>query len=60
MVLSGKGILTWHIAIKWFHNALLEDCLDKAENCFLTDKKKTRWNFWVIFLRRLLEKRKNR
>ncbi len=49
MVLSGKGILTWYIAIKWLHNTLIEDCLDKAENHFLTDKKQTRWNIWVIF-----------
>ena len=60
MVLSGKGILTWYIAIKWLHNALLEDCLDKVENFFLTNKKRTNWNLWVFFLRRLLNKRKNR
>lgn len=56
MVVLGQGILTWYIAIKWLHNALIEDCLDKAENHFLIDKKKTKWNFWVIFLRRLLRK----
>lgn len=58
MTLSGKGIFTWYIAIKWLHDALLEDCLDKAENHFLTDKKKTKWNIWVIFLRRLFRKKK--
>lgn len=58
MELSGRGILIWHIAIKWLHNALIEDCLDKAGNHFLKDKKKTRWNFWVFFLRRFLRKKK--
>ncbi len=58
MTVSGKGIFTWYIAVKWLHDALLEDCLDKAENHFLTDKKKTKWNLWVIFLRRLFRKKK--
>jgi len=58
MTLSGKGILTWYIAIKWLHDALLEDCLDKVENHFQTEKKKTKWNLWVVFLRSLLRKKK--
>ena len=58
MTVSGKEMFTWYIAIKWLYDALLEDCLDKAENHFLTDKKKTKWNLWVIFLRRLFRKKK--
>ena len=58
MTLSGKGIFTWYIAIKWLHDALLEDCLDKVENNFLTEKKKTDWNLWVLFLRRMFRKKK--
>lgn len=57
MTVSGEGIFTWYIAIKWLHDALLEDCLDKAENHFLPNKKKTKWNLWVIFLEDFLEKR---
>ena len=56
MTLSTKGLLIWYIAIKWLHDALIEDCLDKAENKFLTTKKETKWNFWVIFLRNRLRK----
>jgi len=52
MTVSVKGIFIWYIAFKWLHDALLEDCLDKAENNFLTEKKKTEWNLWVLFLRR--------
>ncbi|NOX89092.1 MAG: hypothetical protein GXO77_08700 [Calditrichaeota bacterium] len=58
MTVSGKGILTWYIAVKWLHNALLEDCMDKAENNFLTKKKKTEWNLWVLLLRRILGRKK--
>ncbi|MBU0465146.1 MAG: hypothetical protein KKE12_16345 [Proteobacteria bacterium] len=56
MMLSGKGILTWHIAIRWLHDALIEDCFDKVENQFLTNKKETKWNLWVVFLRNRLRK----
>jgi hypothetical protein len=58
MTVSGKGIFTWYFAIKWLHNALLEDCMDKAENNFLTDKKKTKWNLWVLLLRRMFRRKK--
>ena len=53
--LSIRGIFLWYFAIKWLHDALLEDCLDKVENHFLAEKKKTKWNFWVKFLRRILK-----
>lgn len=58
MTLSGKGILIWYFAIKWLHDALLEDCMDKAENNFLTEKINSDWNLWVLFLRRILRKKK--
>lgn len=58
MTVSGKGIFTWYIAFKWLHDALLEDCMDKAENNFLTEKKKTEWNLWVLFLRRILREKR--
>ena len=58
MTVSGKGIFIWYFAIKWLHNALLEDCMDKAENNFLTEKKKTKWNLWVLLLRKILRKKK--
>ncbi len=55
-ILSGKGILTWYLAIKWLHDALLEDCLDKAENKFLNERVTTKWSFWVSMLRNILRK----
>ncbi len=57
MTLSGKGILTWYFAIKWLHDALLEDCLDKVENHFSHEQKSTKWNFWVCILRKSLKRK---
>jgi len=58
MTVSGKGMFTWYFAIKWLHDALLEDCMDKAENNFLTEKINSDWNLWVRFLRRMFRKKK--
>ena len=58
MSLSGKGIIAWYVAIKWLHDALLEDCLDKAENHFLQEPKSSKWNLWVCFLRKMLKRKK--
>ena len=57
MSLSAKGIVTWYLAIKWLHDALLEDCLDKVENHFLQEPKSTKWNSWVCMLRKILKKK---
>ena len=40
---SGMGILIWSIAIRWLHDAFMEDSFDKVENHFLTKKKNTKW-----------------
>ncbi len=58
MKLAGKGVLTWYLAVKWLHDALLEDCLDKIESYFIQGEKTTQWNLWVSILREIL-KRKN-
>jgi len=57
MSLSGKGVLTWYLAIKWLHDALLEDCLDKVESHFLQEPKSTKWNVWVCMLMKILQKK---
>lgn len=48
------GSIQWLLAIKWLHNALIEDAFDKVENHFSDQQKRTAWNFWVRCLRRLL------
>ena len=52
---SGIGLLTWAIAVRWLHNALIEDAFDKVENQFSNNSKKTEWNFRVKFLRKILK-----
>lgn len=54
MKLSGLGLISWPVAIRWLHDALIEDAFDKIENQFSTEQKKTPWNLWVKILRRLL------
>mgnify|MGYP003745620701 FL=1 len=56
----GKGTLIWIFGIRSLHNALIEDGLDKLENDFLENKKLSKWNFWLRFLRKQMAKRKNK
>ena len=51
---SGSAIFTWALAIRWLHNALIEDAFDKIENHFSKIKKRTPWSVWVKFLRGVL------
>lgn len=55
---SGIGTFSWIIAIRWLHDALIEDAFDKVENHFSTVKKRSRWNLWVRMLRRFMTPRK--
>ena len=60
MSLNSKGIVTWYLAVKWLHDALLEDCLDKVYNQIHKSHIQTPHNFWVKYLRNILKgKRKN-
>ena len=54
METSGTGTAIWLFAVRWLHDALLEDSFDKVENHFLAEKKKTKWNIWVKILRTAL------
>ncbi len=55
MDVSGADLFLWSLAIRPLHNALLEDALDKAENRFLTERRKTEWPVWVKILRKMLK-----
>lgn len=57
MITEGKGTLIWIFAIRYLHNALLEDAFDKLENNFPNNIKFTKWNMWVRFVRNELKKR---
>jgi len=56
MSLDIKGIVTWYFAIKWLHDALLEDCLDKVHNQINKGHLQTPHTIWVKYLRNMLKK----
>lgn len=51
MLTRGKATILWLFAIRWLHDALLEDALDKVEGQFSEDVQLSKWNPWVRFLR---------
>ncbi|MGG6230041.1 hypothetical protein [Tenacibaculum sp. SDUM215027] len=55
---AGKGTIIWFLAIHSLHNALIEDGFDKLENNFSKKHKKSKWNFWVKIIRKLLAKKR--
>ncbi len=55
MSLKGWARLTWPLAFRPLHNALLEDALDRAEAFVASQPVKYRqWSLWVRLLRRLM------
>jgi hypothetical protein len=57
--LEGKARLSWPLAIRWLHDALLEDLLDQAEAHFTGRAPQTpRWSFWVRLLRRIMRRKR--
>lgn len=59
MTTTGTATLRWALAIRWLHDAYIEDAFDKVENHFTKDKKYSRWNFWVRFLRQIMKPKKD-
>jgi hypothetical protein len=56
MEVNLKGYISWCLAIKWLHDALLEDCLDKVNNQVNENQVKSPHNAWVKFLRNMLKR----
>lgn len=54
MTTSGTATIGWTFVIRWLHHALMEDLFDKIENQFNDNNKRTAWNLWVRFLRKML------
>lgn len=52
---SGWATLKWALAIRWLHDAYIEDAFDKVENQFSAHPKHTQWNLWVRILRWLMK-----
>jgi hypothetical protein len=55
MKLSGSAVLTWPLAIRWLHDALIEDSFDKAE-AYVSGQhsNKKEWSLYVKMLRKFL------
>ena len=62
MQTSPIASIKWLFAIRWLHDALIEDGFDKVENYFLLENKfkRSEWNFWVKFLRKVMKPKKIR
>lgn len=59
--LSGTGRLTWPLAIRWLHDALLEDLLDRAERRLGgRPARPAHWSPWVRLLNRFAAARVGR
>ncbi len=54
------GTVQWIIAIRWLHDAFIEDAFDKVENHFVVEKKKSKWSMWVKFLRKIAKRQYKR
>jgi hypothetical protein len=55
---SGTATLKWALAIRWLHDAYIEDAFDKVENHFTKDKKRSEWSWWVKRLRKIMKPKK--
>lgn len=48
----GRGRLIWPLAIRWLHDALIEDLLDRAATAIgQPPTRPARWSWWVRTLR---------
>jgi hypothetical protein len=55
---SFMAYIQWIIAIRWLHDAYIEDAFDKVESQLTKAEKVTHWNVWVKLLRRILRPKK--
>jgi hypothetical protein len=55
MTTTGSATLKWGLAIRWLHDAFIEDAFDKVENHFTKANKNTEWSLWVRTLRRIMK-----
>ena len=52
---TGSATLRWAIAIRWLHDAYIEDAFDKVEDYFKKDKRSINWNLYVRILRKVMK-----
>jgi len=59
MTTTGAATIKWILAVRWLHDAYIEDAFDKVENHFVDDKKVSPWNLWVKILRKAMKPKRN-
>jgi len=52
---TGIATLKWALAVRYLHDAYIEDALDTVENHFTQDKKRSEWSWWVRTLRKIMK-----
>lgn len=55
---TGSATIKWAVAIRWLHDAYIEDAFDKVENHSAAEKKNSDWSSWVKLLRKVLKPRR--
>ena len=55
MTTTGMATFKWVFAIRWLHDAYIEDAFDNVENQFTENKKRTEWSYWVKTLRKVMK-----
>ncbi len=60
MTTSGSATLKWTLAIRWLHDAYIEDAFDKVENHFSAAQKNNEWSWWVKTLRKIMKPKKTK
>ena len=58
MTTTGSATIKWALAIRWLHDAYIEDAFDKVENYFIAGKKDGEWSLWVKILRKVMKPKK--
>lgn len=57
---TGSMVIKWILAIRWLHDAFIEDALDRVESNFSETTKHSKWSLWVKFLRKLAMPKKKK
>nr|WP_294937871.1 hypothetical protein [uncultured Flavobacterium sp.] len=60
MTTTGAASIKWALAIRWLHDAYIEDAFDKVENHFTENKKSSQWSWWVVTLRKIMKPKKKK
>ena len=55
MTTTGMATIQWALAIRWLHNAYIEDAFDKVDNYFTGEGRRSEWSFWVKILRKVMK-----